>query len=113
MSVVIDKVTEIEDYIVGGIASVKEPVTNAVTTVVGFVTGRVEELPALPFAEYLPTPKEVINNQAKFATKLVATSKDVALSAAKAAQPITDQLLDRKSAKRAVAKVESVATSAA
>ena len=75
---VIDKVSEIQDYVILGIASVKEPATNAVTTVVDFVTGRVETVPAVPFAERIPTPKEVINNSAKFATNVVSTSKDVA-----------------------------------
>jgi predicted NAD/FAD-binding protein len=111
---VIDKVSEIQDYVILGIASVKEPATNAVTTVVDFVTGRVETVPAVPFAERIPTPKEVINNSAKFASNVVSTSKDVALSVAKAAAPVTDQLLDRKSAKKTAKKVaknvESIAS---
>jgi|GEM_PF-927252 hypothetical protein len=113
MTIVIDKVTEFEDFIIGGIANVKEPVTNAVSTLVGFVTERVTEVPAVPFAEYIPTPKEVIDNQAKFATKVVSASKEVAISVAKAAQPLTDQLLDRKSSRKAVKNVDSVASSAA
>lgn len=102
---VINKVSEIQDYVILGIASVKDPATNAVTTVVDFVTERVENVPTVPFAEHLPTPKEVINNSAKFATNVVSTSKDVALSVAKAAAPVTDQLLDRKSAKKSAKKV--------
>ena len=60
----------------------------------------VPQVPALPFAEQIPTPKELIDNQAKFASKLVSTNKSVALAVAKAAQPLTDQLLDRSSGPR-------------
>lgn len=93
---VLDRVTEVQDQVISAISSTKEPVTNVVSTVVGFVVERVPEVPALPFADLLPTPKELIDNQAKFATKLVSTNKSVALSVARAAQPLTDPLLDRK-----------------
>lgn len=97
MSTVLDRVTEVQDQIITALADTKAPVANAVSTVVDYVVERVPEVPALPFAEQLPTPKELIDNQAKFATKLVSTSKSVALAAAKAAAPLTDQLLDRTS----------------
>ena len=92
---VLDRVTEVQDQVLAAISNTKEPVTNAVATVVGYVVERAPQVPALPFAEQLPTPKELIDNQAKFATKLVSTNKSVALSVARAAAPLTDQLLDR------------------
>jgi hypothetical protein len=95
MTVVIDRMTEVQDKIISTIADTKTPVANAVSTMVDFVVERVPEVPALPFADRLPTPKELIENQAKFASKLVTTNKSVALAAAKAAAPLTDQLLDR------------------
>ncbi len=95
MTDVLDRVTEIQDQIVEVIAGTKAPVANAVSTIVDFVIDNVPTVPALPFAEQIPTPKDVIDNQAKFASKLVTTNKTVALAAAKAAQPLTDQLLDR------------------
>ena len=52
-------------------------------------------MPALPYSEVIPSPLEVIDNQAKFASKVVTTTKTVATAAAKAAAPLTDQLLDR------------------
>ena len=70
--------------------------TDAVSTVVDYVVDRVPEVPAVPFADQIPTPKELIDNQAKFASKLVTTNKSVALAVAKAASPLTDQLLDRR-----------------
>ncbi len=92
---VLDRVTEVQDQVLTAISNTKEPVTNAVATVVGYVVDRAPQVPALPFAEKLPTPKELIDNQAKFASKLVTTNKAVALSVARAAAPLTDQLLDR------------------
>jgi len=75
--------TEIQEQIVEAIAGTKTPVANAVSTVVDFVVDYVPTVPALPFAEQIPTPKDIIDNQAKFASKLVTTNKTVALAAAK------------------------------
>lgn len=108
MTAVIDRMTEVQDQIIETLAKTKAPVSNAVSTFVGYVVERVPQVPAVPFAEQIPTPKELIDNQAKFASKLVTTNKSVALAAAKAAAPLTDQLLDRtptpvKAAKAATA----------
>ncbi len=103
MSTVLDRVTEVQDQVLTAITNTKEPVANAVATVVGVVVERAPQVPALPFADKLPTPKELIDNQARFASKLVTANKSVALGVAKAAQPLTDQLLDRKPAARAKA----------
>ncbi len=107
---VLEKVSEIQDQVIELIDGVKEPVSKAIDTVVAFVVDRVE-VPALPFAEHVPTPREIIDNQSRFASKLVTTNKTVALSAAKAAAPLTDQLLDRKvaPAKRSTAKASATA----
>jgi hypothetical protein len=101
MTTVLDRVSEVQDQVLAAISSTKEPVSNAVATVVGYVVDRAPQVPALPFADQIPTPKEIIDNQAKFASKLVTTNKSVALSVAKAAQPLTDQLLDRRAPARA------------
>lgn len=102
MTTILDRVSEVQDQVLTAISNTKEPVTNAVATVVDFVVERAPQVPALPFADQLPTPKELIDNQAKFASKLVTANKSVALSLAKAAQPLTDQLLDRKAPVRSV-----------
>jgi hypothetical protein len=95
MNTILEPVTDVQDRIVHLISSTKKPVADAVSTVVDFVLDRVPEVPALPYAEMLPTPLELIDNQAKFASKVVSTSKAVATGAAKAATPLTDQLFDR------------------
>ncbi len=98
MTPVLNRVSEVQDQVISAISSVNEPLTAAVAVAVGYVVDKAPQIPAIPFAEQLPTPKELINNQAKFASKLVTTNKTVALSVAAAAQPLTDQLLDRRSA---------------
>lgn len=100
---VMDRVSEIQDQIIEWIESLKEPVSDAVGSVSSFVADRVELRP-VPYAGEIPTPKEIIDNQAKFASKLVSTNKSVALSAARAAAPVTDTLLDRKVTRKATPK---------
>ncbi|HTN99670.1 MAG TPA: hypothetical protein VL068_03245 [Microthrixaceae bacterium] len=96
MSTVLNRVTEVQDQVITAITNVNEPLTNAVNVAVAFVVENAPQIPALPFADKIPTPKELINNQARFASKLVTTNKAVALSIATAAAPLTDQILDRK-----------------
>ena len=96
MTTVLTRVSDVQDQVIDAINSVNDPLTIAVSLAVAYVLDKAPQIPSVPFAEQLPTPKELINNQAKFASKLVTTNKAVALSVAAAAQPLTDQLLDRK-----------------
>ncbi|MEI2639191.1 MAG: hypothetical protein V9F03_09380 [Microthrixaceae bacterium] len=96
MTAVLDRVSEIQDQVIEVITNVNKPITDAVSSAVSFVVENVPSIPAVPFADQIPTPKEIINNQAKFASKLVTTNKTVALSVAGAAAPLTDPLLGRK-----------------
>jgi hypothetical protein len=109
MDTLLDPITDVQDRIVTALGNAKEPVTTAVGTIVGVILDRVPEVPTLPYATVLPTPLELIDNQAKFATKVVSTSKSVAVAAAKAASPLTDQLLDREAPAK---KVKAVADAA-
>lgn len=93
---VITRVSDVQNQVISAIGEVKEPVSNVVSTVVGYIVDTVPNVPAVPFASQIPTPKEIIDNQARFASKLVTTNKGVALAVANAAQPLTDQLLDRR-----------------
>lgn len=98
METLLDPVTDVQDRVVEGLKSTKDPIVDVVAAVTKLVLDRIPDLPAVPYAELIPTPLEVIDNQSKFATKVVSTSKAVAVAAAKAAAPITDQLLDRSAA---------------
>ena len=97
---VLDKLTDVQSSVVGYISTVKEPITTGVSTVVEFVIDRFPSIPAVPYADQIPTPKELIDNQYKFAKSIIDTNKDIALSVAKAAAPLTDKVLDRKVAVR-------------
>ncbi len=95
MDTLLDPVTDLQDKVVDGVKRTKQPVADAIGVAVALLLERVPEVPALPYAEVIPTPLELIDNQAKFATKVVNATKSVAVAAAKAATPLTDQLLDR------------------
>lgn len=110
---VIDKLTDVQTSVVDAIAQVKEPVVKGVTVVVDFVHDRIGDLPALPYADQIPTPVELINNQYKFAKSFIDTNKDIALSVAKAAAPVTDQVLDRKKATPRKASTKKASTAKA
>lgn len=100
---VLDKLSDVQTSVVDYIATVKEPITTGVSTVVDFVIERIPNLPVLPYAEQIPTPKELIDNQYKFAKSIIDTNKDIALSVARAAAPLTDKVLDRRAPARKVA----------
>ncbi len=112
MTTVLDKLTDVQTQVVDTIGLVKDPVVNGVTTVVDFITGRVSEIPVLPFGEKIPTPTELVNNQYKFAKSIIDTNKDIALAVAKAAAPVTDKVLDRKVARPAAKTAASKTTAA-
>lgn len=100
---VIDKLTDVQAQVVDAISTVKEPVTSGVSAVVEFLLERLPQVPVLPYAEQIPTPKELIDNQYKFAKSIIDANKDIALSVAKAAAPLTDKVLDRKAPVRKAA----------
>ena len=95
MDTLLDPVTDIQDKVLEGLKNPQQPIADAVSAIVDFVVDQLPEVPALPYSEVIPSPLEVIDNQAKFASKVVTTTKTVATAAAKAAAPLTDQLLDR------------------
>lgn len=101
---VLDKLTDVQTSVVDAIATVKEPVTSGVSTVVEFIVDRLPNIPAVPYAEQIPTPKELIDNQYKFAKSIIDTNKEIALAVAKAVAPITDKALDRKPVRPAAKK---------
>ena len=100
---VLEKLTDVQTQVVDAISNVKEPVSKGVSTVVEFVIERLPNIPAVPYAEQIPTPKELIDNQYKFAKSIIDTNKDIALAVAKAAAPLTDVVLDRKPVAKKVA----------
>ena len=60
MTVVLDKITDVQSSVVDTISSVKEPVVKGVSTVVDFVVERLPEIPVVPYADQIPTPAELV-----------------------------------------------------
>ena len=113
MSVVLDKVTEIQDQVIDYLGSVKEPVVSGVEAVVGFVMDKLPEVPAVPFADKLATPAEVVDAEFDFVGRLLDTNKEIAVAVVKAASPLTNKILDRKTVKAAAKKVSPKAAAKA
>jgi hypothetical protein len=57
MTIVLEKITEVQDQVVGYMAKAKDPVTQGVTSIVEFINDKLPTVPAVPFAEQIPTPK--------------------------------------------------------
>lgn len=112
MSAVLDKVTELQDQVIDALGSVKEPVVSGVETVVEFVLDKLPEVPTLPYADKLATPAEFVDAEFDFVGRLVDTNKELAVAVVKAASPLTNKLLDRKSAPKAVKKTAAKAKAA-
>ena len=115
---VIETISDVQGQIIVYVGKAKDPLTSGVSTVVDFVTDHVSSIPAMPFADQIPTPKEIIDNQYKFTKQFIDAQKALALSVAKAAAPVTDQVLDRstptrKTASSAASKAKSTATKTA
>lgn len=98
MTLVLEKLTDVQDGVVEAIGKVKEPAVKGVTVVIDLVNDLVPQMPALSFGKEIPTPVEFINNQYKFAKSVIDVNKEIALAIAKAAAPVTDTVLNRKSA---------------
>lgn len=96
MSTTLEKITEVQDQVIDIVNSVKDPVVNGVTRVVELITDNVSSLPAVPFAEQIPTPGELVDNQFEFASRVLAVNKEIVDGVVDAAQPVTDKLLERE-----------------
>jgi hypothetical protein len=69
------------------IKQAQELTVAAVSSVAEFVAGIIPDLPALPFADQLPSPVEVVESNFKFVNAVLGAQKDFALSLAQAAAP--------------------------
>ena len=107
MSVVLDKVTEIQDQVIDYLGSVKEPGHHMPFS--ASWSGKIQagsscgEL--ICFADKLATPAEVVDAEFDFVGRLLDTNKEIAVAVVKAASPLTNKILDRKTVKAAAKKV--------
>jgi hypothetical protein len=66
----------------------QQAVVEAVRTWATAVEKTLPETPALPFAEHLPTPAEIVKTSFDFAEKLLKTQREFAESILAAAAPV-------------------------
>jgi hypothetical protein len=88
--------TEIVDRatssVVDAIKSAQEPALSAVATVSKAVADFVPDLPAVPFADQLPTPESVVERSFAFAAELLELQKRFVLEVLDALGPVRDKV---------------------
>ena len=109
MSIILENVTNVESKLVALVAKATDPVTEGVTKAVDFIDAKITNVPAVPFADKLPTPQEVADSQFDFAKKLLETNKSVVDAVLVAVAPLSDRLLDRKTKAKKVTKTAAKA----
>jgi hypothetical protein len=68
----------------------QQAVVEAVRTWASAIEKAVPETPALPFAEQLPSPREVVQTSFEFAEQLLKTQREFAESVLAAAAPVLE-----------------------
>jgi hypothetical protein len=72
------------------IKQTQDAVVEAVRTWATAVEKIVPETPAIPFADELPTPQEIVKTSFEFAEQLLKAQREFAESVLKAASPVLD-----------------------
>jgi hypothetical protein len=102
MPTITDAVTAAQDQVLDAIEKIQEPAVDAVRTVFETVEGALpENLPTVPFADYVPDPKELVELTFAFAQKVLDNQHDFAKAILEAVSPVVPA---PKTAKPASAK---------
>ncbi len=104
MSTITDTVTAAQDQVLDAIEKIQEPAVEAVRTVFETVEGVLpESRPNVPFAGYVPDPKELVELSFAFAQKVLDNQHDFAKAILKAVTPVlpTPKATKPTSAKKA------------
>jgi len=109
MSVITEKLSELEAQVVETVKSAQEPVVEGVSRVVGIVDERLPELPTVSALENLPLPTEVVDRQFAFAGELLDANHQFVVAILAALEPITSQLRPAASKGKAKAKTTKAA----
>lgn len=84
-----DVVSKAGDRVIDTVKQAEDLTVNAVSGVTERIGGLLPTLPAIPFADQLPRPEELVKISFNFTQRLVETQKDYALALVKALEPIT------------------------
>jgi hypothetical protein len=103
-------VEQAEDQILAMLGQVQTAVIDAVSTVSEKVAGFMPEIPMLPYAEQIPSPKEFVGLYYSSVEKFLEAQKAYALALVDALAPITGKFeLGPKAAPRRSTTVRKVA----
>lgn len=81
----------IEDQVLEAVRQSQDVVVKAVKSWADAGKNLVPELPALPFADQLPTPAELIDKTFDFADRLIAAQREFASAVIDAAKPLWNE----------------------
>ena len=83
-----EMITALEDQVLETVRQGQDAVVKAVRTWAEAGKSIVPEMPATPFAEYLPGTADLVENAFAFADKLIATQREFAAAILDAAKPL-------------------------
>jgi hypothetical protein len=104
-----DLATKTGDRVLSLIGDAQDAVVSAVSSVSSFVGSVIPELPALPLAENVPAPRELVDDYFSFAEKALKQQKTYAKDLTKALEPISEKFLSSKKAVKAAPKAAATA----
>jgi hypothetical protein len=98
-----DLATKTGDRVLSLIGDAQGVVVSAVSTVSSAIGSVIPELPALPLAENVPAPRELVDDYFSFAERALKQQKTYAKDLVKALEPVSTKILPngKKSVKAA------------
>lgn len=108
-SPVIDKLTQLQEQVLETVEQVQEPVVKAARQAAEVVEPRLPELPALPFADKLPSADELVANQYDFVLKVIEQQKRFIEALIDAGRPVAAKVVVAAEAKPVKAAAKKAA----
>lgn len=90
---VIERITEVQDKVLELYESAQKPAVDAVRKGVEALEQYVPQLPTDTLGGYVPTAREVVDNQFAFAEKLLRSSHEFVGALLQAVEPVTEKVV--------------------
>ena len=97
----LDTATTVQDQVLDAIKAGQSAIISAVSTFAESASPITGKLAAVPFADRLPKPVDVIDNYFSFAQKLLANQKDFAIKLVDAYRPAKPPMTGPKATSKA------------
>jgi len=102
--------TKTGDRVLSLIGDAEDAVVSAVSSVSQLVGSVLPDLPALPLADTIPAPRELVTEGLTFAERVLKQQKSYATNLVKAFEPISSKVIPNgKQAKKAAPKAPATA----